>query len=377
MTRSQLYAFCLISAIAAALPAIAQDTKGDAASPSKAASPSTERPADESATKPSADPNSVPDGTPKELKEYIQNLVRNIPDDPEARKKVRAAVLKAAEKMLAARTTEEELDFAIDAKLRSLDTSQQIAAFSRQLKAEGRERQARVAENYALQIGMREALLSGKKDQLEKQTAAALAYFKQSPPQADDLGLAIMTGQVAEFQGNQYAIGVYTELSKIFTASKEEKLVEFGRRMEGVARRLALLGNKIRLEGKFLSGETFDLSKYEGKIVLVDFWASWRGRCVADLPELRKVYEKYRDKGFDLVGFACDYRREDVEKFLREHSVPWPTVYGENGPSPAVEYYGILTIPTMILLDRDGKVIDLNVRLEELDKRLEKLIGQL
>ena len=139
---------------------------------------------------------------------------------------------------------------------------------------------------------------------------------------------------------------------------------------------MSLLGNKIRLEGKFLSGEAFDLSKYQGKVLLINFWATWRGHCVSELPELKKIYEKYRDKGFDIIGFSCDYRREDVEKFVQEHSIPWATVYGDKGPSPTVEFYGILTIPTMILLDKQGKVIDLNVSIEELDKKLEKLLRE-
>ena len=285
-------------------------------------------------------------------------------------------MLKAAEKMLAGKPSEEELDFAVEVKTHTLNKSEDIAAFSEALKKAGHEKQSRSARSYALQISLHDALMNDKPDLLKKQITAVLNYLKEAPPQSADLGLAIMTGQIAESQGdNAYALDVYGKLSKVFNASNDERLAEFGKRLEGVVRRLSLLGHKMQLEGKLLSGEAFDFSKYQGKVVLIEFWVSWRQSCAAEVPKLKKIYEKYHDKGFEIIGFGCDYRREDVEKFVRENEMPWATVYGDKGPNPAFEYYGVMNFPMGILVGKDGNVKQLNVDAAELGKELEKLLG--
>ena len=139
--------------------------------------------------------------------------------------------------------------------------------------------------------------------------------------------------------------------------------------------RLSLVGHKMQLEGKLLSGEACDFSKYQGKVLLIEFWVSWRQACAAEISKLRTIYDQYHDQGFEIIGFACDYRREDAEKFLHEYEMPWATVYGEKGPSPTFELYGIMTFPTGILIGKDGSVIALNVSADELGKQLEKLLG--
>lgn len=359
----------LILALILTVPALAEEKKDNLPE----GKPATEQSADKDVA---ADPYAVPQGTPQELKDFIQQLIRNMPKDAESRKKARAAMLKAAEIMLSAGPNDEDLDFAVEVKLLSLDKPEDIKAFGEELKKAGHEKQARAAQNYSLESGMHESIRSGKTDLQKKQIDAIIDYLSQAPPQPADLRLAIMVGQVAELQGdNAYAVDVYRKLSKAFVDSKEQQLAEFGKRLEGVVRRLSLLGNKMKLEGKLLSGEAFDFTPYQGKVVLIDFWASWRQASAADLPELKKIYELYHDKGFEIIGVACDYRREDVERFIKGYEHPWATVYGDKGPSPTFVYYGILTFPTMMLLDKDGKVKELNVSADELGKKVEKLLG--
>jgi thiol-disulfide isomerase/thioredoxin len=337
------------------------------------AKPAAEKSVDKNAA---LDPYAVPDGTPKQLMEFIQNIIRNMPRDEETFKTARAAMRKAADKILAGKPSEEEMDFAVEVKTHTMDNSDDIAAFAEALKKAGYEKQSRAALSYALQTSLKNALMGDKPDLLKKQITAALNYLKEAPPQSADLSLAIMTGQIAEIQGdNAYALDVYGKLSKVFSESKEERLAEFGKRLEGVVRRLSLLGHNMQLEGKLLSGEAFDFSKYQGKVVLIDFWVSWRQTCAAEVPKLKKIYEAYHDKGFEIVGFGCDYRREDVEKFVHENEMPWATVYGDKGPSPVFEYYGVMNFPMGILIGKNGNVIKLNVDAAELDKELEKLLG--
>ncbi len=359
----------LCMALSLVVPALA-DEKKDKQPEGK---PAAEKSVDQGAA---VDPYTVPEGTTQELKEFIENIIRNMPQDGETHKRARAAMLNAAEKMLAGKPSEEELDFAVEVKSHTLGKSEDIAAFSEALKKAGHEKQARAARSYSLQIALRDAVMSDKSDLLKKQITAVLNYFKEAPPQSADLSLAIMTGQIAELQGdNAYALDVYRTLSKVFNESKDERLAEFGKRLEGVVRRLSLLGQKMKLEGKLLSGEAFDFSKYQGKAVLIDFWVSWRQTCAAEVPKLKKIYGEYNDKGFEIIGFGCDYRREDVEKFVQENQMPWATVYGDKGPSPTFEYYGVMSFPMGILVGKDGNVKQLNVDTAELGKELEKLLG--
>ena len=365
---------CIGCLLAAQAPA--QEKKATQPAPKAVA----EKPAVKAAEQPTetaaaADKYAVPEAPPKQLVEFIKKL-ENMPHDDATRKQARAAMLKAAEKILAGKPNDDEFDFAVEVKTNALDNPDDLAALSEALKTSGHETQSRAVLGWSLEIGLRNAVLSDKPDQVKKRVAAVLDYFKQGPPQPSDLGLAIMTGEIAELQrDNAYTQQVYRQLAKVFTESKNQNLADFGKRMEGVVRRLSLLGQNMQLEGNLLSGGTIDFSKYEGRVVLVEFWVSWRQACTAEIAKLRKTYDQYHAEGFEIVALACDYRREDAEKFLHENQMPWATVYGDKGPSPTFEYYGIMTFPTGILIGKDGKVIALNVTADELDKQLEKLLA--
>ena len=117
-----------------------------------------------------------------------------------------------------------------------------------------------------------------------------------------------------------------------------------------------------------LNGEPISIESYRGKVVLVDFWAVWCGPCIAEMPNVKKVYEKYKDKGFDVIGISLDNDETRLRNFLKEKNIPWRQVFsGKGWESPVAQQYGIVSIPNMWLIDKEGKLISNNARGEKLE----------
>jgi thiol-disulfide isomerase/thioredoxin len=149
--------------------------------------------------------------------------------------------------------------------------------------------------------------------------------------------------------------------------------------MQGAARRLGLVGKTFVLSGVTPAGKPFQWSKYKGKVVLVDFFATWCGPCRAELPNIARNYEAYHRHGFDVVSVSLDRDRSALDEFLDKEKHPW-TVLLDNTEAAGTEksmatYYGIFGIPQQILVGRDGKVVTLAARGERLGRELERLLG--
>ncbi len=199
---------------------------------------------------------------------------------------------------------------------------------------------------------------------------------KGDEPNQQDVAAAMQTASTLEETDPKMAATAYRELGETMAKSKNEQLVKIGERMEGAARRLLLVGNPLELKGTEFDSEKFDWEKYRGKVVLVDFWATWCGPCRAELPNVKKNYQLYHDRGFEVVGVSLDDDREALEKLMAEDKNPWVTLYdGGWEANPNATYYGIMGIPTVILVDKEGKVVSTNARGPELGKLLASLLG--
>ncbi len=201
-----------------------------------------------------------------------------------------------------------------------------------------------------------------------------------SVPEADsdDLDIAITYAEGLEMAGNtKMAFQAYREFSPILMRSKDPLFNELGTLMAGAARRLDLLGNPIQVSGKRLDGSPFQWNEYRGKVVLIDFWATWCGPCLKELPEIRKAYDTYHAKGFDVVSINMDNDRARLDEFIKKNPAPWVTLFeGEDATNPTAVQYGISALPTAILVDTKGNVVSMDARGEELVKQLEQLLGK-
>ncbi len=128
-------------------------------------------------------------------------------------------------------------------------------------------------------------------------------------------------------------------------------------------------------EEKDLTGKPLSIASFKGKYVLVDFWATWCGPCVAELPNVLNAYKEYHSKGLEIVGISLDEDKEKLNLFLKKHSMPWAQYFdGKGWQSKLAGQYGVNSIPATYLLDKEGKIIAKDLRGEALAAELEKLL---
>jgi thiol-disulfide isomerase/thioredoxin len=207
----------------------------------------------------------------------------------------------------------------------------------------------------------------------QKAWMADLKGFLEKNPQSDEAPDALLQLASAheynaeEDDARQY----YQKLVEGYADTDQ------GKKAAGALRRLDLVGKTFALQGHGLNQQVVDVSQFRGKTVLVNFWASWADPVRRDLPELVKLYKKYHDQGFEIVGVCLDERPEDLEQFLKTNPIPWTQIYEPGGleKNPLAASYGIIALPTMILVDSQGKVVNRNIRTAaELEKQLEKVV---
>jgi len=144
------------------------------------------------------------------------------------------------------------------------------------------------------------------------------------------------------------------------------------------AHRSPVVGNPLpALEGKTLDGENASLAALKGKVVLLDFWASWCAPCKAEIPHVKELAAKYAgDKGVVVLGVNLDYTVADGVRCAAAEKIPWHSLtfpnWGEN--NPVLQAFGVSSIPSVWLIDADGKLIARDIPPAELDTALEKAL---
>jgi len=124
-------------------------------------------------------------------------------------------------------------------------------------------------------------------------------------------------------------------------------------------------------------GEAVSLSDFRGKVVLIDFWASWCGPCRRENPNVVKLYEEYKDQGFEILGVSLDRKKDRWLKAIEADGLVWPHVSDLKGwQNEVAQLYGVGSIPHTVLLDREGKIVAQKLRGPALEQKVAELMGK-
>ncbi len=189
----------------------------------------------------------------------------------------------------------------------------------------------------------------------------------------------IMTvvGFLSNVNDNQLAKHLLQEISPAFLNSPNKQLQAIAITLKGISRRLDLPGKKMDLFGTMLDGSELDWSSYRGKVVLVDFWATWCGPCRAEVPNILNMYRAYHEKGFEVIGISLDTNAKQAEAYLKQMNIPWATMFSKDkSEHPMAVHYGVTGIPLAILVDRDGTVISMQAQGQNLSNLLRRVLGE-
>ena len=194
-------------------------------------------------------------------------------------------------------------------------------------------------------------------------------------------------GRLAECNADyELARTIYEELRTVLAAETDfaghDKIrEELSERFQQLDR----IGSPLKISGKTYEGTEFDPASLQGKVVLIEFWASWCRPCKEQFPVIKEQYERHHQEGFEVVTINLDRNREDLATFLHENDFPYTILALEpregdaeksEWAHPLAEQYKICRIPSSFLIDRDGKVVAINLKGKHLGAILSEFFPQ-
>ena len=176
---------------------------------------------------------------------------------------------------------------------------------------------------------------------------------------------------------------IWARTLRDYPGPKNAASVERGRKEAEIMRRkLDRVGQPFHLEFvDAIKGTRISMETLKGKVVVLDFWATWCGPCIAEMPRMKKLYAEYKDKGVEFIGVSLDEAVENggldkLKDFVAANGIEWPQYYQDNNLN--VEFstsWGIIGIPSVFLVDTDGNLASVEAR-GKLEEMIPKLLGK-
>jgi len=167
-------------------------------------------------------------------------------------------------------------------------------------------------------------------------------------------------------------IAEYGEVDARLTQAAQQSLA-----MMASDRKLAIGGTPIPFDVKDIKGVPLSPEKYKGKVLLLDFWATWCAPCRQEMPNVKNVYKKYNKKGFEIVGISLDRSRGDLDRYIEQNKIPWPQYFdGKYWQNEVAVIYGISSVPATYLIDKKGKIRYKSLRGAQLERAVKELLAE-
>lgn len=208
-----------------------------------------------------------------------------------------------------------------------------------------------------------------RSEETARTLASAINKFLETHPDDARAPLLRLTeAQAMEAFDPERARELYAEAAK----NEDEQIAQAGK--DGLVV-MDLRSKPLELSFTAVDGRKVDLADLRGKVVLVDFWATWCPPCVEEVPALVETYAKFKEKGFEIVGISLDKEKAALETFTAENKMTWPQFFdGKGWDNELAKRFNIQSVPTMWLLDREGKLADASPR-ERLEKSVEAALA--